>query len=147
MKKRRGRPRLMSPELAQWWRATYCRIHTDRQLQNRYLATEALGRLGLLPASGGAPSWLVDWTGAGKGRPVRWVVLEQLGRLSRAGLDDASLRSLAADACSWGVSAKAAATRLRVERLVWVRSNRSDRHARQKTETDSAAPAAGHLPA
>jgi len=65
------------------------------------------------------PTWLVDWTGAERGRQgaIKWGVLEQLGRMAFAGYPDAVIRQLAAEIEIVKPTAKAAEARLRQIRL------------------------------
>jgi hypothetical protein len=51
----------------------YPDIHSDRQIPNVAFAQQALRILGLAPTAHDAPlpapTWLVDWQGAGRGKP------------------------------------------------------------------------------
>jgi hypothetical protein len=122
-KRKRGRPPLIPPDRAGIWRSLYGDIvHTDRQLQARWLATRALAVLGLQPINGNefpAPTWLADWRGASRGKQgaIKWGVLEQLGRMSQAGFPDETIRDFAAALETANMSAKEAEARLRLVRI------------------------------
>jgi hypothetical protein len=122
-KRVRGRPRLVPTELMKFNRSVYPQVHTDRQHQNIFLAVEAMRILGLLPEGGDLPppTWLVDWEGANRGKrgAVKWSVLEQLGRMARAGFDEQDVRDYAAAIDERRLGAKDAAARLRQIRLDW----------------------------
>src|SRR5271165_6019807 len=116
--KQRGRPRLMPQEVLEQLRRLEPNVHTERQHQNRYLAHQAMGILGLIPESTDQlppPTWLVDWQGANRGKQgaIKWAILEQLGRMSGAGFDDESIRSFAAAIEEERMNVKDAAARLR----------------------------------
>jgi hypothetical protein len=116
------RPPLIPDDQAGMWRSLYPDVHTDRQHQARYLAMAAVSVPGLQPISGNefpSPTWLVDWAGENRGKrdAIKRRVLEQLGRMSRAGFNEESMRNFAAAPESAGLTAKEAATRLRSIRL------------------------------
>ena len=114
-----GRPRVVPLESLRLLRSLSPDIHTDRQHQNRAYAHTAMRILGLLPDAGKPATWLVDWEGADRGKQgaVKWSVLEQLGRMSKLGFDDVSIRNFAAVIEEQRMNAKDAAARLRNARL------------------------------
>jgi hypothetical protein len=139
--KQRGRPRLMPQEVLEQLRRLEPNVHTERQHQNRYLAHQAMGILGLIPESTDQlppPTWLVDWQGANRGKQgaIKWAILEQLGRMSHAGLDDGSIRSFAAAIEEQRMNVKDAAARLRRVRLT-ARSGPSPMHTGRNARSGS----------
>ena len=95
-KRGRGRPRVLPAETVQQLRGVYRDIQTDRQIQARTYALEALKAMDRMPKPAGEfppPTWLVDWAGGDRGKQgaMKWGVLEELGRMVVAGMDIASL--------------------------------------------------------
>jgi hypothetical protein len=99
------------------YREEFSDIHTDRQVQNRCFALEAIRILGQISSSDQLPpaTWLVDWAGHGQGRQsaIKWGILEQLGRMSLGGFSDDQIREVADDIEQWKPKAKIGAAHLR----------------------------------
>lgn len=116
--RRRGRPRVLDPEILGAFRKGLP-THSERQLQTQHYAYEAMTILDLLPQAPGTPqrppTWLVDWEGATRRKmgAVKWSILEQLGRMACSGVAVDTIRQFAHEIEKDRPSTKEGAERLR----------------------------------
>ena len=120
----RGRPRVFLREIVDLYKGGGVGRHrlTDRHSQNVIYAHKAMDILDLASGRGEplpAPTWLVDWEGAERGKQgaIKYGVLTELGRMSAAGFPDDYLRAIAERLAEIEWTVKEAEQQLREVRL------------------------------